>query len=176
MKTLARASTVLVATVAFAMAGLGPASAYTTTGCDWGTLNINVDGSYTSGYFSTGLDQAISNYYGSTNLYLRRQNSSGNSFTAQNSNYGATGWEGNTNWSCFFGTTNSATARLNMYYLQSAPTARLKVVWLHELGHGLGLGHVSSAYRVMYTSASAAYNNGIRSLTSDETSGINALY
>lgn len=176
MKALTRGGVVLLASVALVTAVVGPASAYTTTGCDWGTLNIKVDGSYANGTFSTALDQAISNYYGSTVLYLQRQNSSGNSFKAENSSYGATGWEGYTNWSCLYGTTHSATSRLNQYYLGSAVTARLKVVWLHELGHGLGLNHVSSVYHVMYPSATTAYNNGVRALTSDEITGINTIY
>lgn len=176
MKRIVRTGTVAALAVVLAAVGVAPANAYTTTGCDWGTIHIKVDGSYSNGAFSTALSQAISNYYNSTVLYLTRQDSSGNSFKALNTNYGATGWEGNTSWSCLFGTTHSAQAKLNQYYLQSAPTARLKVVWLHELGHGLGLGHVSSAYRVMYTSASTAYNNGVRSLTSDEINGINTIY
>ncbi|PZQ87396.1 MAG: hypothetical protein DI534_14365 [Leifsonia xyli] len=39
----------------------------------------------------------------------------------------------------------------------AAPINRLKVVWLHEFGHGLGLDHISVNTRVMYMSASTAY-------------------
>ena len=83
MKTLDPGIVVVLASVTLVTAEVGPANAYTTTGCDWGTLNIKVDGSYANGTFSTALDQAISSYHGSTALYLTRQNSSGNSFGAE---------------------------------------------------------------------------------------------
>lgn len=73
-------------------------------------------------------------------------------------------------------TTHSATSRLNQYYLGSAVTARPKVVWLHELGHGLGLNHVTPVYHVMYSSATTAYNYGVRALTADEINGIDTIY
>ena len=73
----------------------------------------------------------------------------------------------------------STDAKLNMYYLPGTSTTdveRLRVVWLHELGHGLSLGHVANNTAVMYTSASQAYFNGVRYLTSDEIAGINSVY
>lgn len=76
-----------------------------------------------------------------------------------------------------FGVTTSATSRLNQYYLSNTdPEDRLKVVWEHEIGHGLGLNHVDTVTRVMYTSASEAYFHGIAGLTFDEINGINDLY
>jgi predicted Zn-dependent protease len=66
-----------------------------------------------------------------------------------------------------------------MTYLPSSSNShvpRLKVVWLHELGHSIGLGHVSTLKRVMYTSASDAYFAGVTSLTSDEIAGVNSIY
>lgn len=78
---------------------------------------------------------------------------------------------------CPFWVTTSSLSRLNIYYLHGTePINRLKVVWLHEIGHGLGLDHVTVLHRVMYKSASAAYFDGVTALTSDEISGINHLY
>lgn len=160
--------------------GLGvavPAGAYTTTGCKWPSTNITIRQNLVNGNFRTALGQARANYDNSTDLSVSLTDNSGPTFTAVNSNYGATGWEGQNSWVCGFGVTTSSQARLNQYYLSGLePIARLKVVWLHELGHGFGLNHVSTVTRVMYTSASAAYNAGIYGLTSDEINGINALY
>ena len=97
-------------------------------------------------------------------------------FRAENSNYGANGWEGQNTWYCPLGVTHDSKARLNAYYLSGASVARLKVVWLHELGHGVGLDHVSTKARVMNTSASSGYYAGVRSLTTDEISGVNYVY
>ena len=51
----------------------------------------------------------------------------------------------------------------------------MRVLWLHELSHVWGLGH-STINTVMYTSASSAYYNGVRYLTSDDINGYNSLY
>lgn len=111
-------------------------------------------------------------------MNLKGVTTSGPTFTAANNNYGATGWEGHNEWNCLFANTTSSVARVNDYYAANliSNAARIKMIWLHEVGHGLGLGHVSTVARVMYTSASGAYNAGVRTLTSDEIKGINALY
>ncbi len=156
-----------------------PASAYTTTGCKWSTPNLNINLSGTNGTMRTALYAALNNYTLGTDVNLTGVTSSGPTFTANNTNYGATGWEGQNNWGCVFGATNSSNARLNDYYLPNLASneGRIRVVWLHEVGHGLGLDHVTNVVaRVMYTSASDAYYAGVRNLTSDEISGINALY
>lgn len=70
----------------------------------------------------------------------------------------------------------SAISQLNKHYCDNYADATKRVVWLHELGHGWGLGHVTATKRVMYKSASGAYKAGVRALTSDEINGINALY
>ena len=156
--------------------GAAPASAYATTGAKWPATDIRSNYSYTNGDYRSGFTSAVGNYRINTDVNLTGTLDSGPTFTARNTNYGATGWEGQASWTAPFNVTTSAEIRLNDYYLQGAPVARLKVVWLHEIGHGLGLAHVSTVARVMYTSATAAYNAGVRSLTSDEINGINALY
>lgn len=90
----------------------------------------------------------------------------------------ATGWAGYNNWNCAFGITSSSFARVNDYYNANLASneGRIRVIWLHEIGHGLGLDHVSTVARVMYTPTSSAYNAGVRNLTFDEINGINALY
>jgi predicted Zn-dependent protease len=154
-----------------------PAAAYTTTGCKWGSKNLTINYAATNGNFRTAFNFATTNYSTSTDVELSTTTASGPSFTAVNTNYGATGYEAQASWSCPIGTTISAQVRANQYYLSGTePQTRLKVVWAHEIGHALGLNHVSSVTRVMYTRASTAYSNGVTGLTSDEIAGINALY
>lgn len=100
------------------------------------------------------------------------------SWKAYAADYGATGWEGQSQWNVVLGSTRSASSKLNTRYLSTGmPFDRLKVVWLHELCHVWGLGHVSGINHVMYQSASDAYlRGGVRTLTSDEKNGINNLY
>lgn len=154
------------------------ASAYTTTGCKWSSPNLTIDVSLTNGVFRTAINSALNNYTLGTDVNLTSTTSTGPSFTARNTNYGATGWEGQNYYVCPFGNTTSSQARINQYYLfgTSDQEGRIRVVWLHEIGHGLGLHHVTSSSRVMYTSASQAFFNGVRNLTSDEVAGINSLY
>lgn len=152
------------------------AQAYNLNGCRWNSSSVQLDIRYTNGNFRTALLNAIGNYNGSTDVALSPVYSSGPSFRAENGSYGATGWEGQNSYVCLYWF-SSSTARVNMYYLSGTePIDRLKMVWLHELGHGLGLDHVSVNTRVMWTSASDAYFNGTTSLTFDEIAGINSLY
>lgn len=179
LRRLSQCFSILLVAVAALLVTAEPSSAYTDGGCKWSSSTLYLDARYANGDYRTALTQATSNYTAATqvNLYV---SGSGNSFHAENASYGANGWEGYTDWNCLnFGRKSSATSRLNMYYLDgsSVTTGRRKVVWLHELGHGLGLGHVPSIYHVMYQSASQAYlNGGVRSLTSDEIAGINSWY
>lgn len=173
---LARIATAVAISAATVLASAAPASAYSTTGAKWPATNIQINYSLVNGDYRSGFTSAVGNYRLSTDVNLTGTLNSGPTFTARNTNYGASGWEGQASWTAPFGVTTSAQIRLNDYYLQNAPVARLKVVWLHEIGHGLGLDHVSTVARVMYTSATSAYNAGVRNLTSDEINGINALY
>lgn len=166
-----------LASLAATLGVAAPADAYTLTGCHWPATAIQINyQNVPAGNYVTAINAAAGNYYSNTDAKVTTTLASGPSFTAKAGNYGADGYEGYTNWVCPFGSTTSADARLNSYYLSGAPVARLKVVWLHEIGHGLGLNHVSGTGYVMYSSASVAYNNGVRSLTFDEVAGINSLY
>lgn len=156
-----------------------PALAYTTNGCVWSGSSLRINSSGVSGSYLSGLTSAISNYNIRTDVTLTRTTASGPVFTARTSNYGATGWEGRAQVNCLSGkaSTRSASSQINTHYVKSsAPLNRIKVLWLHELGHSLGLGHVSSKYRIMYPQAVVPYNNGVTALTTDEINGINALY
>lgn len=165
--------------IAAALVALPTAAlAYTKTGVSWTTGNLTIDYRYVNGNFRTALNNSNSNYNAATHVYLKTTDTSGPAWTASNNNYGATGWEGQATWSSdIFYHTYACNMQLNQYYLVGTePLTRLKVVWEHESGHCLGLDHVSSATHVMYTSASQAYNNGVRGLTTDEINGINTMY
>lgn len=169
-----------VATLATMMvvASASSSSAYTLNGCKWPSTIMDLDYRRTSGNYRTAIGQAIVNYNNATPVHLNGVESTGASMSSDVANYGATGWEAFNDSTCIGGTTFSSTSKINTYYLPSStPVARLKVVWLHELGHSLGLGHASAINRVMYTSASTAYTSGgVRGLTTDEIAGIDYLY
>lgn len=179
MTRSAKLAALLVLSLVMLAAAARPANAYATTGCRWGSSVVRIDTRYVNGYFFTAIKEAIANYSNSTDLTVSYEDNAGPNFTARNASYGYTGWEGLNTTSCFLGTMWTSDAKLNMAYLAGATSSeipRLRVVWLHELGHGFGLGHVASSSRVMYTSASSAYFNGVRYLTSDEINGINSIY
>lgn len=171
------ASAVVLAALAATAVAAAPAQAYKLTGCHWGSANIRLDVRSTYNQYRTAINQASANYTSATDVNLSNVTVSGPAFTAANAAFGKTGSEGNTTWLCRSGgATYSSHTTVNNSYLSSAPTARIKVVWLHEIGHGLGLHHVTGGH-VMNESASNAYTAyGVRNLTADEVSGINRLY
>lgn len=158
MASLAAAS-LLAAALISAPTG---ANAYATTGCKWSTGNLKVNMSATNGTMRTALYSALNNYTVGTDTNLTGVTASGPTFRAANNNYGATGWAGQNTWTCAFGATSSSLARVNDYYNANVASneGRIRVIWLHEIGHGLGLDHVSPIARVMHTPTSDAYNAG----------------
>lgn len=157
-----------------------PAYAYTLSTSRWSSGTRQIDGQRSSvkDNYLESLKQAAANYNSSTDVSLKVITSiRGGNWHAKVYAYGNTGWEGRSTWFLNGGKTSSAVSEINATSASTYTVARLKVLWLHELAHVWGLGHVPSMKRVMYASASDAYlYGGVRSLTSDEIAGINSLY
>lgn len=153
------------------------AYAYSLSGSKWSSNSMTVTvSSAITGNYKTAISQAASNINSSTDVSFSTSNT-GAIWSAVVKNYGATGWEGQSTWSYgISGKTSLADSKINSYYMPSSTAvAKLRVLWLHELSHVWGLGH-SNINTVMYTSASSAYSNGVRYLTSDDIRGYNYLY
>lgn len=159
---------------------LAPARAYawTSSGSHWNGSTQRISLVQLYGNYQAGIVNAISSIDSKTDVHFSFTTASEPSWKARVNNYGNTGWEGQSTWSYYLGATHSADSKLNMYYLNpNTSVAQLKVVWLHELCHVWGLGHVDSINSVMYKSASEAYRRGgVRDLVSDDINGINHLY
>jgi hypothetical protein len=152
------------------------ANAYVLYGWHWASGDLRVHVGSVSGKYRTAISQAGSNITASSDVSMTFTNEAGPSFTAYHYNAGKTGYEGWTDQFRVGSRTQWAHSYLNTYYASSYPTDRLKVIWLHELSHGLGLNHVSSKKQVMYRSASVAYASGVRNLTTEEVRGLNVMY
>jgi hypothetical protein len=107
---------------------------------------------------------------------LTNTTTGGPSFSAADVDNGADSYGGWTDWSAPTGRTISAHSTVDRHYVSGKTTVNITVIWLHELGHGLGLAHVTPVARVMHNPASGAYNAGVRNLTSDEVAGIDKKY
>lgn len=102
---------------------------------------------------------------------------SGNQITVKAKDYGNVPWSGRcTNYRDWIvaGDYTDSTVEGNLWYLNKSTynTDDVKGVWAHELGHALGLEHVSGKDKLMYE------NDGrtVYKPTSDEVNGINYLY
>jgi predicted Zn-dependent protease len=172
----------VTATAALALAAAlitipNAASAYSLHGYKWPDRNLRIYMNTTStGNFRNAINQASSNYTSATDVNLTNTTTGGPRFTARDYDAGATDYEGWTDVVHPGGRVESAQSMLNRHYLAGKSVAQLKVVWMHELGHGLGINHVSPTARVMHNPATGAYNAGVRNLTSDDIAGINNLY
>lgn len=154
------------------------AFAYTKSGHTWRSSNRSVlILSSVTGSYRTQLISAITNYNSIRDIKMSTTSSTSCPWKASLVRNKSVSWEGitYTTWDSSNKLT-SAISQLNKHYCDNYADATKRVVWLHELGHGWGLGHVTATKRVMYKSASGAYKAGVRALTSDEINGINALY
>lgn len=143
----------------------------------WGNPNLRIYVATTSGEYRTAVYQAAANYSNQTDVTLTNTTAGGPAFSAAQVNNGADGYEGFTRWKAPIGITIAAHSIANRHYLDAASLGRKKVIFLHELGHGLGLAHETKTTKlVMFTSGKTAYNHGVRSLRTDDINGINNKY
>ncbi|OZG56501.1 hypothetical protein AEAE_0989 [Aeriscardovia aeriphila] len=165
------------------------AYAYSTYPAKWDS-SIQMIRAYgdVSGVYSTALNQAIDNYNTQTHVHLSRNNNG--KMLAQARYYGGTNWigfkDGSQN---VAGYTNSdadkyprkritwADVMLNKSIIRpSTPIGKVRLIWLHELGHAWGLGHSDYVHTVMYANADQSYKSGVEYLTTDDVRGINSKY
>ena len=158
------------------VAGAPAATAAYYTGCRWGTSQLRFNVNDTSQNARIAINQASDNFRNNTSAKVTNI-SAYSAWAAQNKDLGFTGWEGKSWWKCDGnGITYESQTRLNNAYLSGRPVEQLRVVWLHEMGHSLGLDHSPRLSDVMHNSASEAYSSGTRWLSSDDRFGINNLY
>ena len=150
------------------------ASAYTFTGCKWPSANIAWS-NQTSGTYSTAALAAGNRWSQLSDVNL---SATGGNIRVYQSYTGADGYAGYSYWSCpYYGQTISAEARLNTYYADAYPTLKKKTVFVHEIGHAVGLHHSQYSNAVMYTCPACVYNNYYYSdPQSDDIAGMNARY
>lgn len=168
----------LVATAALILSALiAPvgAQAYTTSGCRWASSTIGLQAvTLPSGYTNYSTSAGKWNPTDATFV-----NVSSGAYTAEVQNNGANGTDGITVTSCTNGSIYKARSWLNTNSAQagSLSTAGRQAVWVHEFGHGLGLGH-SSAGTIMFTCPRCTFNNysGRNTPQADDINGANFIY
>lgn len=90
--------------------------------------------------------------------------------------YGNTGWNAQcTNFLefIFWGDYVDSSIQANYTYMVTMSNALKQGVFAHEIGHALGLGHVTDPYQVMCTSADG---RAVNVPGSDDIAGVNYLY
>lgn len=152
-----------------------PAWAYSFTGCHWNTTSPTYKNNGGTA-MSAEVTNAVGSWTGGTDL-TTMTNSSSSAFLVGYSNMGATGYDGWTSWTCSGSTTTAANSRVNTYYTNSFTVAKRKAIWVHELGHGLGLGHSALANAIMNPCAACVYvSYGTNVPITDDINGMNSLY
>lgn len=124
---------------------------------------------------SVSLTSAMSRWSSATDVNLYASSSSVlDAFTANLNDFNLAG---KSNWSCTNGWTTWSNARLNTQTTPGYVTEKKTTVWLHELGHALGLNHTGGLAAVMYTCPPCAFEDyGTTTPRPDDVSGMNSLY
>lgn len=169
-------ASLLIASLAAVLPATG-ANAYVLIGTKWPSGSQQYENNATSAYVSSAT-AAISSWNSSTQLNLQGS-SSAQPLRLFVVNYGAAGYDGVTliTVNALTGYFYKADVTLNTHYASSFPTNRKRAVWVHEIGHGVGLGHVSSGKQLMNSCASCVYSSyGYYTPQSDDIAGANFLY
>lgn len=164
----------------------GPANAYNLEGAKWAgtpnsgccaTIHASPNGAADSSglnimspFDAAGFRNALNAWNGSPANVLLDFHSG--ALTLYDPTVSNVSWDGYTTWSTSGGYFNNAQVKLNTYYTRNYSAAWIQGVAAHELGHAMGIGHVSSC-ALMYPNTPRC---GIDTPTSDDVNGINALY
>lgn len=148
------------------------ASAYSHNACSWAPYGSNVtwlNQSPGGDYYNSG---TAAGYSWAANTDINGMSPNNGSLVGYTDNKGANGYDGLTSYGCNGNRMTYANATLNPYYMDSKSYSLKKAVWLHELGHALGMGH-SGTNAIMYSCPACV---GYTVPQSDDINGINARY
>lgn len=171
-------SAALVAIALSMLLSAAPARAYVREGCYWPRVERGQSipwTNYATGHGSYAFFNARDGWNATpTRVYIH---GSGPNIQATNNDFGNTGWDGFTNYSCSNGVfVTPVVVYLNVYYTYNYPDNAIQSVATHEFGHALGLAHSSSCYTLMWYSTDRYFSCGIYTPQQDEINGLNAVY
>lgn len=145
------------------------------------------DATTNTGYYVAAVD-AMNSWGNNTKVGFQKV-SSGANLTVANGNFGNTGFDGimksatsNLPPGCASGNwTSTAFAWLNSNYTNAYSAAKKRSVFVHEVGHALGLAHnntsACSSMAVMHRSTADRFVRcGISYVRPDDIKGVNYLY
>ena len=149
-----------------------PASAYSTTGCSWAPYGSTVtwENDAPSGDYWNSATSAGYSWASATDI--NGMSPTSGLLVGYTDNKGNSGYDGWTSWGWSGSATVYANTTLNPYYTDGYSYANKTTVWVHELGHALGLGH-SGSNAIMYYCSTCT---GFTTPQPDDVNGINSLY
>ncbi|RAP26655.1 hypothetical protein C2W64_01371 [Brevibacillus laterosporus] len=154
------------------------AFAYETTGYEWESdlVRYNYANDLGSDYVD-GLKGALSSWNNAVEKYIAfgKDTKKSRTFIYGEENYGKTGWNAETSVTPYKGSYYIQTASINpnSYYMDSMSAFDIQGVLGHELGHVLGLDHVTNKKQIMCTSAGG---RKVNEPGSDDIAGIKSIY
>lgn len=152
------------------------ANAYTLTGCKWSNKAITWTDK-TNGYSGYQAPAIAGAKSWATLTDINDMRPYGGNMVPQTQNNGNNGYDGWTTWTCNGSSLSTAKVTVNYYLTKNYSSKKKQVVWAHEVGHGVGIGHSASGAMVMYTCAACVYSTyGYYEPRSDDINAANYLY
>lgn len=170
------ASVITIAAIgSFVTVGAESASAYAHIGAKWRYASVTTHphpGQY--GSHNSAWNGAIADWDKMRDLAVRYSNSPAAQVTLTTAYRSDVSWDGLAQYRYSGGYFyNGSVGVLNSRYTQYYSYAKVRGVAVHEVGHLVGLAHVSNRYAVMYPATSGRIHNTPQV---DDINGVNALY
>ncbi|MGW4461447.1 matrixin family metalloprotease [Micromonospora sp. NPDC004704] len=189
LRRLLAATLTLVAALAVIVVPQSPASAYALHNCKMPSTTTTWQDLTGGGAYGSAAYSAIAAWQNTSTPNSFHIVGSNGQMLLKQENWGSFTWSGRTDGSVGAPYCNSSmgtwanlplTLWLNRRYTDAYPAGKKQTVWVHEIGHALGIAHtgnnVCAGMPIMFQGTDEKWNCGLNTPQADDINGVNYIY